>query len=89
MRAASADLANISAAPHAALGDVHAADGDKINGTLLQKTEFAFLVFLKPFFGVSEGLNRKIQFSADLGLVKPRAVIDSSNIEPNKRTDNY
>ena len=42
MRAASADLANKSAAAHAAIGDVHAADGGKINGTLLQKTESLF-----------------------------------------------
>ena len=33
---------------------------------------------LETFFGVAEG-HKKIQFSADLGLVKPRAIIDSSN----------
>ena len=41
-RAASADLASTSAAADAALGDVHAADGDKINGTSLQKSDSAF-----------------------------------------------
>ena len=30
---------------------------------------------------------RKILFSASLGLVKPRAIIDSSNIEPDKRIE--
>ena len=46
-RAASADLASTSAAADTALGDVHAADGDKINGTSLQKS-------VSAFFGVLE-----------------------------------
>ena len=47
MRVASADLATTSAAADAALVDVHAADGDEINGTSLQKS-------LSAFFGVLE-----------------------------------
>ena len=47
MRAVSADLDTTSAVADAALGDVRAADGDKINGTKLQKNESAFLVFLR------------------------------------------
>ena len=47
MRAASADLASTSAAGDAALVDVHAADGDKINGRCIQKSQSAVLVFLK------------------------------------------
>ena len=37
---------------------------------------------------VAEGA-RKVQFSANLGLIKPRAIIDSSNIEPEERIDIY
>ena len=37
---------------------------------------------------VAEG-PRKVQFSANLGLVKPRAIIDSSNVEPDERIDIY
>ena len=47
MRTASADLASINDAVDADLGDAHAADGDKINGTSLQKNE-------STFFGVLE-----------------------------------
>ena len=47
MRDASADLATTSVAADAALVDVRAADGDEINGTSLQKSESAFLVFLR------------------------------------------
>ena len=37
---------------------------------------------------VAEG-SRKVQFSANLGLVKPREIIDSSNIEPDERGEIY
>ena len=42
MRAASADLDTLSAAADAALGDVRAADGDQINGTILKKLRLLF-----------------------------------------------
>ena len=32
---------------------------------------------------------RKVQLSANLGLVKPRAIIESSNIEPHERISIY
>ena len=45
--ASSADLATTSATANSALGDVHTANGDKINRKNLQKSDFAF-------FGVLE-----------------------------------
>ena len=32
---------------------------------------------------------RKVPLCANLGLVKPRAIINSSNLQPDKRTDIY
>ena len=33
--------------------------------------------------------SRKVPLCANLGLVKPRTIIDSSNLRPDKRTDIY
>ena len=61
MRAASADLATLSAFVDADLVDVRAADRDEISGTNLQQNESAFLAFLRHTW--SAGTNQRMKIS--------------------------
>ena len=60
LRDASADLATKTAAADVALGDVRTAGGDDISGTSLQKSESAFLLFLRHIWSAETNQRMKI-----------------------------